>query len=312
MRNQTETLVDFARSFPIVPARPSKRLSWKWIVLIAAIMGSIAVAAFSLRPGRSVADEARLPNAAKAHEVQLGSRVGGRVAAVHVQQGQLVELGQVLVTFEAQELIARRDQAQSRLAAAQAALERAVDGPLPEEIAEAKAAADAARARLERAGAGPRQEQKRRDRAELDAALAVQTHADADFARAERLMSHAAVAQAEYDTALAARDQARHRVTAAEATLDQLLHGSRSEEIAEVQAEFNRVQAHYELLRRGTRSEDRAAAAAAVALAKAQLAEAEATLRETVVITAERCVIVQVKVRPGSVVAAGESVIVAH
>src|SRR5947208_2504851 len=139
MMNQTVPPVTFLRSFPIVPARPSRQLSWKWIVLFAAILGSsIAGAALDFRLGRSAADEVRLPSTTKAQEVQLGPRVGGRVAAVHVQPGQVVEPGQVLVTFEAQELAARRDQAQSRLAAAQAARSRAVEGPLPEEIAEAK------------------------------------------------------------------------------------------------------------------------------------------------------------------------------
>jgi HlyD family secretion protein len=303
MIKQNTHPVNFARMVPIVPARPSNRRSWKWIVLTAAILGSFAAAAFSIRSSRGDAEELRPTGIVKAQDVQLGSRVAGRVAAVHVQAGQQVEPGQVLVTFEAQELTARRDQAQSRLAAAQAALERGGSGPLPEEIAGAKAAADAARARLERARAGFRPEQKRQAKGELDAALAEQKHTDEDFSRTERLLSKGAASRTEYDAARAARDRTRHRAAGAQAALDLLLHGSRPEEIAEAQAEFDRVQAHYELLRRGPREEERAAAAAAVALAQAQLAEADASLRETVVTAAERCVIAEVKVRPGSVVA---------
>jgi len=298
--------------FPIAPPRPSRRLSWKWIVLIAAILGSLAVAAINFHPGRGSAEEVRPPSAGQGQEVQLGYRVGGRVAAVHVQAGQVVEPGQALVTLEAQELTARRDQAQSRLDAARAALKRAVDGPLPEEIAEAKATVDVARARLDRVRVGPRKEQKRKAQADLDAALAEKKHADADFARAEGLVSQGAVTRADYDAAFATRDQAHHRVIAARATLDLLLEGSRPDEIAEAKAEFDRVEARYKLLHHGTRSEDRAAAEAAVALAQAQLAEAEAALRETVVTAAERSMIAEVKVRPGSVVAAGQPVIVAR
>ncbi|HKI31484.1 MAG TPA: efflux RND transporter periplasmic adaptor subunit, partial [Gemmataceae bacterium] len=301
-----------ARRLPALPVRASGRMLWKWIELFAVVLGSLAAAGFWFWPGRGDADEVRLPGTVEAQEVQLGSRVGGRVAAVHVQEGQLVEPGQVLVTFEAQELSARRDQAQGRLAAAQAALERAIHGPLPEEIAEAQAAADAARARLERTRAGAREEHKRQAQGELGAVLAEQRQADEDFARAERLVSVAAVSRAEYDAALAVRDRARHRVRVTQAARDLLLHGSRPEEIAEAQADFERVQAHCKLLRRGTRDEDRAAAAAAVAQARAQLAEAEATLRETVVTATERCVVEGVTVRPGSVLAAGQPVIVAH
>jgi CHAT domain-containing protein len=128
----------------------------------------------------------RLPGTVEVQEVRLGSRVGGRVAAVHVKGGQLVEAGQVLVTFEPGDLAARRDQAQGRLAGARAARERAEHGPLPEEIAEARAAAEAARARLERARAGHREEQKRQARGDLDAALAEQRQADEELDRARR------------------------------------------------------------------------------------------------------------------------------
>src|SRR5262249_55541469 len=157
-------------------------------------------------------------------------------------------------------------------------------------------------ARLDRLRGGPRPEQKHQAQAELGAAQAEQKHAEADFARAERVVSQGAMPRAEYDTALATRDRGRYREMAAEATLDQLLHSSSPEEAAEAQAKLDGVQARYELLRRGVRSEDRAAAEAAVALAQAQLAEAEAVLRETVVTALERCVVVEVSVRPGSVV----------
>jgi HlyD family secretion protein len=315
MIHQRARRVNIAPCYPALPALPvraSRRMPWKGIGLFAVVLGSLAAAGFWFWPGRGDIKELWLPGTVEALEVKLGSRVGGRVAAVHVQGGQLVEPGQVLVTFEAQELPARRDQAQARLAAAQAALERGIHGPLPEEIAEAQAAAAAARARLERTWAGSREEQKRQAQGDLDTALAEQRQADENFARVERLVIGGAVSRAEYDAALTVRDRARHRVRVAQAALDLLLHGSRPEEIAEAQAEFDRVQAHYELLRRGTRDEDRAAAAAAVAQAQAQLAEAEATLRETVVTAPERCIIAVVTVRPGSVVAAGQPVVVAH
>lgn len=312
MIDQSLRPATIARCRRALPVRASKRMPWKRIGLFAVVLGGLAAAGFWFRLGRRNPDETRLPGVVEAPEVQLGSRVGGRVAAVHVEEGQLVEAGQVLVTFEAQELTARRDQAQDRLAAAQAALEKVVHGSLPEEIAEARAAAEAARARLERTQAGPREEQKRQAQGELDAVLVEQTQADEDFARAERLVRAAAMSRAEYDAALAVRDRVGQRVRVAQAALDMLLHGSRPEEVAEAQADFDRLQAHCDLLRRGARDEDRAAAAAAVALAQAQLAEAEAVLRETVVTASERCVVEAVTVRPGSVVAAGQSVIVAH
>jgi len=146
MIDQCVRPVKTVHRLPAPPVRAPRRPPWKWLGVFAVVLGCLAVAGFSFLPGRGGAEELRLPGAVEGLEVQLGSRVGGRVAAVHVEEGQLVEPGQVLVAFEAQELTARRDQAQSRLVAAQAAVERGVHGPLPEEIAEAQAAADAARA----------------------------------------------------------------------------------------------------------------------------------------------------------------------
>lgn len=301
-----------AHEFSIVPTRPARRATWKWIILAAVLAGSVALTGAYLRPSPGDAGEAPRSDGAVVRPVRLGVLVGGRVAAVHVQAGQAVEPGQVLVTLEAHERIARRDQARSRLASAEAALRRALAGAVPEEVAEAKAAAEAARARLEKAKAGPRPEQRRKAQAERDAALADQTLAEADFDRAERLLARKALLQADYDTARAARDRTRHKVAAAQAVLDELLHGSRPEDIAEAQAKYDHDLRHYELVRRGTRAEEQDAARAAVALAQAQLAEAEAALREATVTAAERCVIVELLVRPGSVLAAGQAVVVAQ
>jgi multidrug resistance efflux pump len=143
-------------------------------------------------------------------------------------------------------------------------------------------------------------------------AVVEQRLTEADFDRAERLVKQFTISRAEYDTAVAARDKARPKVVAAQAALDMVLSGSRHEEVAEARALLDGVQARHEQLRRGTRPEDVAAARAAVALAQAQLAEAEATLHETVVTAPARCLVAEVTVRPGSVVAAGQAVIVAH
>jgi multidrug efflux pump subunit AcrA (membrane-fusion protein) len=308
MIDRTACLLNGERRRPTIPTRTPRRMAWKWVGLFAVVLGGLAALGFWLRPGRG-ADEVRAPGVVEAPEVRLGSRLGGRVAAVHVEEGQLVEAGQVLVTFEARELTARRDQVQAQLAAARAAQDRVVHGPLAEELAEAQAAADAAHARLDRAQAGPREEQTRQAQGELEVAQAEQRKADLDFARAERLVRTAALSQADYDAALVARERAGSRVRIAQAALEQL-RGARPEEVAEARADFARLQARSDLLRRGARQEDRDAAAAAVAHAQAQLDEAEAALREAVVTAPERGVVAAAAARPGSVVAAGQPVVV--
>src|SRR5438477_460041 len=91
-----------------------------------------------------------LPGTAELQEVRLGSKVGGRVKAVHVAESQVVSPGQPLVTFDLLELEAKRDQATAQLQAAEAALARAIAGPRSQEKTVAHEAARAAEARLKR------------------------------------------------------------------------------------------------------------------------------------------------------------------
>src|SRR3954454_5112797 len=72
--------------------------------------------------------DVRLPGVVETPEGRLGSRVGGRVYRIAVREGELVQAGQDLVTLEADELIARRDQVKAALDAAQAQLERTLNG----------------------------------------------------------------------------------------------------------------------------------------------------------------------------------------
>jgi multidrug resistance efflux pump len=156
--------------------------------------------------------------------------------------------------------------------------------------------------------AGFRDEEKRKAESDLAAALAEEALAEQEFARMQMLH---APSVAERDSVRANRDRARERVKATRATRDLIVAGYRPEEIAEAKAELDRWTAKYELLRRGTRDEDKAAAYAATEEARARLAEAEADLREATVIVPERCVIETIAVRAGSLVSPGEPVVVA-
>ena len=60
----------------------------------------------------------------EADEIRVGSRVGGRVAVVHVQEGERVAKDQVLVELEPFDLMERKNQAVATLAARQAELDR--------------------------------------------------------------------------------------------------------------------------------------------------------------------------------------------
>jgi multidrug resistance efflux pump len=282
------------------------------VLIVVAALGAAAAGAAWYWPRHDGPETLRLPGTVEVQEVRLGSKVGGRVAAVHVREGQVVEPGTVLVTFDSPELVARRDQARARLESAQAALEKANRGPQDEEIAEARFAADSAKARLDRLTEGFRDEQKEQARHELAAALAEERDAEEEMIREEQLRKAGAGSGTAYSNALMTRDRARARVKAAREAYAMMTNGSRRQEIAEALAEANRSEERFKLLRNGTRAEDKAAAYAAMNEAQANLNEAETNLREAVVVAPERCVVETLPVRAGSLVPAGQPVIVAH
>ncbi|MCL5286942.1 MAG: biotin/lipoyl-binding protein [Acidobacteria bacterium] len=49
----------------------------------------------------------------EARNIRVGSKIGGRITEVKVREGDAVEAGQVLVTFDEQELLAALEQARA-------------------------------------------------------------------------------------------------------------------------------------------------------------------------------------------------------
>src|SRR6516225_5338996 len=73
---------------------------------------------------RPKSDELRLPGVVEMQEVRLGSKVGGRVIAVKVQEGDVVEKDDPLVVFAMPEMEAQRAQQKARVDQARADLDK--------------------------------------------------------------------------------------------------------------------------------------------------------------------------------------------
>lgn len=283
----------------------------KRLVLAGLVLVAVGVAAwfYGSLDGNHVL---RLPGIVEIQEVRLGSKVGGRVARVLVEEGQIVSPGQDLVIFEVPELENQREQLQARLQAAQAELDKALTGPRPEEILAAEEAARAAKARHDRLVFGFRQEEKRQARSEVESAAAELRRATRELERVTTLYRQNSASESEYEAGLAARDRARALQAAAEARSEMLQTGSRPEDVAEAAAEWRKAQAKLAELKAGTRSEDIALARAKLAETKAKLEEVEVNLREsTVRVPRElgKAVVEVVAVRPGDLVPAGQPVV---
>src|SRR5262249_3663320 len=119
------------------------------ILAVAGVLIAVAVGLGFYWPFEFGRHTLRLPGVVVIQEVRLGSKVGGGVAKILVQEGDLVMPGQVLVRFDVPEIEAQREQCRARLRASEAKLAKAQNGPRREEKDEAHAAAEAARVRWE-------------------------------------------------------------------------------------------------------------------------------------------------------------------
>jgi HlyD family secretion protein len=122
--------------------------------IVAAIVVLIAaVSAFLYYRHSRQPQEVVLSGTLEARTVNVGSLVGGRVTKTLVDEGVHVNAGELLVTLETETIDRQLSEQHAAIAAAQAALAKAIAGPRPEEISKAAAVAsnDAVdRRRLER------------------------------------------------------------------------------------------------------------------------------------------------------------------
>jgi HlyD family secretion protein len=254
----------------------------------------------------------RLPGVVEIQEVRLGSKVGGRVLQVLVEEGDIVYPGKELVTFEVPELLTSRDQLKAKVEQAEADYAKAMKGPREEEKRAALAAAAAAKARYDKMLAGWREEEKRQAASDLEAASAELKQANEELDRIMELYRSKSAARAEYDAALGTRDRARGRFNAVKAKFDMVTLGNRKEDKAEAKADWERMQAQAEELMNGTREEDKMLAKARLDEARAKLDEVEVNIKEAVVKVPEnlgKALIEVVAVRPGDLVPAGQPVL---
>ena len=175
------------------------------IVLLMVAAGTFA--AFKLRQR----DEGLvLSGSIEARDVQVGSLVGGRVTAVHVDEGSAVVAGQPIVTLEPDLVDLQVREQESRVEQARAQLALVLAGPRSEEVA---------RARVDYENA----EKERR--------------------RLEALMKEGIVPRQQYDDAATAARTKQEVLKEAE-------RGSRPQEIAAAQATAAEAERHLEYLRR--------------------------------------------------------------
>jgi multidrug resistance efflux pump len=201
----------------------------------------------------------------EADEIRVGSRVGGRVKAVHVFEGQTVSKGDLLVELEPFDLSERLAEARAQRARAQSNLDLFMAGFRPEEIAQARARTRQLEANLKKLEEGPRQQEIDAAAAELELAQSELDLALKQYERAESLIGQKAISREAFDMASTEARVARSRVQVKRRTLDLLREGTRQEDVEQARAQLEESRQALELKERGYRSEE--------------IEEAQATLR---------------------------------
>ena len=272
----------------------------------AAVIATViwVVAAWAARRGRN-----DYSGTVETREIQIGSKVGGRVTEVGVEEGQVVKSGTVLVRFECDELQAQRAQAGALLQQAQAALDRMLRGNRPEEVDQAEATARAMQAAFESARNGPRRQEIDQAQAEYRAATADAANAGAFYGRMEKLAATDTISLQQFDDARDKRDAAAQRAESARQRLALLQAGTRPEDVHAAEAHYKQAEAAAVLARKGFRREDIEAARGRVGEAQGRVAELDARLREAELKAPADAVVEVVSVRPGDLVPAGRVVI---
>lgn len=244
----------------------------------------------------------------EADEIRLGSRVGGRVSRVLVVEGQSVEKGQLLLELEPYDLMERHQEQVELLAALEAAYQRALAGFRSEEIAQAKAKLDQLQARLDLLRAGPRPEEIDAARARLEQALAEQRRRKQDFDRESKLALTNATSQQQLDAVRQALEVAEATITVREKELAVLELGTREEELRQAAAQVEEAYQAWQLLLRGSRSEDIENAKASRDAAKAKLNAIEKQIDELQILSPVAGTIEALDLQPGDIIGAGAPV----
>lgn len=149
-------------------------------------------------------------------QVELGSKITGRVTSLEVKEGDLVQRGQI---------VARLDDAEVRA-----------------DVRRAEANVDAAKARLAEIVAGSRPQEINRSKAEVDRLDADLKNAEIRLRRTQQLVAEGVVARQELDNDRSRYEMARAARRAANENLSLARDGSRREEVDLGRAEVRRAE----------------------------------------------------------------------
>jgi HlyD family secretion protein len=241
-------------------------------------------------------------------EVNVSSKVTGRIAALHVEEGTDVTQGQVLVTLAGEEFEAQLRQVRATLQSAEAKLGQArivlrVEPiTVQSQIRQAEEGLRAAEERVRMLKAGSRVQEIEEGRANLNQALARQEIARLTRDRFRGLLADGAISKQDFDRTETDLQAAEAGVRAVRERLSLLEEGARAEDIRMAQAERDRAAAALEAARARV-------AEAVVREARANVERLETQVTELQVFAPLDATVLTKAAEPGEVIAANKPVL---
>lgn len=253
-------------------------------------------------------------------EVNVASKVTGRVAVLHVDEGSDVKAGQLIAELEGEELVAQLRQATAALQSAEAKLVQAritlevEPTTVRTQIRQADENFQAAEERLRLLKAGFRIQEVEESRANLRQAQARLEIARLTRDRFRDLLADGAIARQDLDRAQTDFEAAEAAVRAVNQRLNMLEEGSRPEDIRMAQAERDRAAAALEAARANAasvdlRQQDVRVADATVHEAAANVRRLETQVAELKVFAPLDATVLTKAVEGGEVVPAGKPLV---
>lgn len=241
-------------------------------------------------------------------EIEVGSRIGGRITSVKAREGDNVASGQILVTLNPYQIPGQLAALKAQLAQAQAHLTELRQGPRPQEIAQARSQYLAAQAQASLMHAGARPEEIAQAQASLRQAQANLQNDEANYHRFQQLYQRHVVSKQEFDNVRTTYEGSQQQVSSAQQHLLELQRGNRPQEIATAAQQAAAQKAQLNLLLAGTRPEQIAQQEAQIQNIRAQIQELMETAAETVIRASCPCQIDSLDWRPGQLVSPNQTV----
>lgn len=253
-------------------------------------------------------DSLSLSGTVETNKIQIGSKIGGRIKEVLVEEGQTIKIGQTIATFDTADLLKEKETLHAKILQEEANLIKLKNGNRKEEIEEAEAILGKEKAILEALNNGPRPQEIEQVKAELSEAESNFATAEINFQRVNKVYSRGFAPKQQLDEAENLVKTSKAKVELVQAKLSLLEAGTRSEEIKAAQARCYQAEANARLMKAGTRSEEILRAEAQLQEAKANLAKLDVTISEGEIKSPCDALVESIRVRPGDIIAPNKAV----